>query len=143
MAGLTAILVLNHALLTANPPNYQAARVDAEANQRPLLVLVGADWCPGCRTMKHSILPALARRGALRTVSFAAVDADAEAETARELMRGSAIPQLIVFSRAVDGRWHREQITGSASEREVQSLIARAIQVQHSAVSTTRSAIGN
>jgi thioredoxin-like negative regulator of GroEL len=143
MAGLTAILVLNHALLTANPANYQTARADAEANHRPLLVLVGADWCPGCRTMKDTVLPALARRGALRAVSFAAVDADAEAETARELMRGSAIPQLIVFSRSADGRWHREQITGSASEREVQSLVARAIQVQHQAAHTSSSAIGN
>jgi hypothetical protein len=41
-------------------------------------------------------------------------------------MRGGAIPQLIVFSKRPDGEWHREQITGSASEAQVLALIERA-----------------
>src|SRR5260221_7103269 len=110
MAGLTAIIVLQQALFAANP-SYQTALQDAQAQQRPLLVLVGANWCPGCQAMKQRVLPGLARRGALKAVSFTTVDADSDAETARLLMRGSSIPQLIVFSRLPDGKWHRDQIT--------------------------------
>src|SRR5207248_10482135 len=116
--------LLHGVLSAAGPAPYHAALRDAQIQQRPLLVLVGADWCPGCRTMKQRILPALTRRGALRPVTLVHVDADSDADTARQLMRGNSIPQLIVFSRTSAGRWHREQITGTASEAEVESLIA-------------------
>jgi thioredoxin-like negative regulator of GroEL len=110
--------------------SYPAAAKDAEVKQQPLLVLVGANWCPGCQTMKRSVLPELARKGGLGRVSYATIDTDREPEWAARLMRGGAIPQLIIFSRQPDGTWHREQIVGAASEREVQSLIARAWQAQ-------------
>ena len=110
--------------------SYPAAAKHAETRQQPLLVLVGADWCPGCQTMKHSVLPAMARSGDLERVSYATIDTDREPQLAGRLMRGGAIPQLIIFSRQADGAWHREQIVGAASQREVQSLIARAWQAQ-------------
>ena len=141
-AGLTA-LVVQYALLAAHPASYQTALQDAQTQQKPLLVLIGANWCPGCQAMKTRVLPSLARRGGLGGVSFATVDADTEKETAKQLMRGSSIPQLIVFSRMPDGRWHREQITGETSEAEVQSLIGRAMKAQQPAGETTASAIGN
>ena len=93
--------------------------------------------------MKTRVLPSLVQRGELRGVSFANVDADKEVETARQLMRGGTIPQLIVFSRKSDGQWHREQITGTTSEAEVQSLIARAIKAQQAAGEPAAGAIGN
>jgi hypothetical protein len=58
-------------------------------------------------------------------------------------MRGGAIPQLIIFSRQPDGAWHREQITGAASEREVQSLIARAWQAQEKSPAGTAASTGS
>src|SRR5438309_9944579 len=143
MVGMTAAVVVQCALLGANQGSYNAALQDAQKQQRPLLVLVGANWCPGCQTMKTRVLPSLARRGALRGVSFATVDTDAEAETAKQLMRGGSIPQLIVFSRMPDGRWHRDQITGEATEAEVQSLIAKALKAQQAAGETVAGAIGN
>jgi thioredoxin-like negative regulator of GroEL len=112
--------------VSVNGLSYPAAAKEAEARQQPLLVLIGADWCPGCQTMKRSVLPALARRGALSHVSYATIDTDREPQIAGRLMRGGAIPQLIVFSQQPDGEWHREQIIGTASEHDVQSLIARA-----------------
>jgi hypothetical protein len=71
------------------------------------------------------------------------VDTDAEVETAKQLMRGGSIPQLIAFSRMPNGQWHREQLTGEVSEAEVQSLIARAIKAQRAAGETVAGAIGN
>jgi len=130
MAGFASLLALQCAVLTANPSSYYAALHDAQSHHRPLLVLVGAEWCPGCQTMKHHVLPQMARSGSLRGVTFAAVDADAEPEVARQLMTGGAIPQLIVYSHKADGSWHREQITGEASETDVKSLIHRAVRAQ-------------
>lgn len=143
MAGVTAAFALQLAVIAANPASYHTALQDAQQRQQPLLVLVGANWCPGCQTMKTRVLPNMARRGALRGVSFAMVDTDSEQATARQIMRGGSIPQLIVFSRMPDGRWHREQITGETSEAEVQSLIARAVKMQEQPAETTASAIGN
>lgn len=130
MAGIAGLILLPYALVAAEPTTYQAALREAETKNRPLVVLVGADWCPGCRTMKQRVLPALARRGAMRSVSFATVDADAAPDIARQLMRGSSIPQLIAFSRTAEGKWQREQITGATSEASVESLIARALTTQ-------------
>jgi thiol-disulfide isomerase/thioredoxin len=127
MPGIAGLILLPYALLSADPTTYQMALREAETKNRPLVVLVGADWCPGCRTMKQSVLPALVRRGAMRDVSFVAVDADAAPRTARQLMRGNSIPQLIAFSRTAEGKWQREQITGATSEASVESLIARAL----------------
>jgi len=143
MVGLTVALALQSAIWGANPVSYNTALQDAQKQQRPLLVLVGANWCPGCQTMKTRVLPSLAKRGGLRGVSFATVDADAEVETARQLMRGGSIPQLIVFSRMPDGQWHREQLTGEVSEAEVQLLIARAVRAQKAVGETSAGAIGN
>jgi len=139
MSGLTALFVLQNALFAANPTTYQEALQDAQKQQRPLLVLVGAQWCPGCQTMKHQVLPSLARRGALKAVTFTTVDYDEDSATAQQLMRVGTIPQLIVFSPLPGGKWHREQLVGESSETAVQSLISRALKVQHPAVTQTSS----
>jgi thioredoxin-like negative regulator of GroEL len=140
MSGIAALVVLPCALLSADALSYPVAARDAQTKQQPLLVLVGADWCPGCQTMKHSVLPALARAGALRKVSYATIDTDREPELAGQIMRGGAIPQLIVFSRQPDGKWHREQLIGTSSQQEVQSLIVRALDAQkHAALAATSS----
>ena len=93
--------------------------------------------------MKQTVLPRMASRGELATVSFATVDTDAEADLAGQLLRGNAVPQLIVFSRQPGGKWQRDQITGLASDTAIQALIARALKVQKGAPeATTASAVG-
>jgi thiol-disulfide isomerase/thioredoxin len=129
MVGVSVLVVLQ-SLLGAEPVSYHAAFKDAQAKERPLLVLVGAPWCPGCRTMKQTVLPNLAKRGGLDSVSFAAVDLEVEPEMANSLMRGNGLPQLIIFTKQSGGQWHREQITGSVGEPDVQALIARALAAQ-------------
>jgi thiol:disulfide interchange protein len=144
MATLTTALLLQHFVLAANPTSYHAALQEAQAEKRPLLVLVGATWCPGCQTMKQSTLPAMARRGALKSVTYTTVDYDADAATAKQLLRTGSIPQLIVFSHSADGKWHREELVGQASEVQVQSLIDRALKVQQAAsTGSSDGAIGN
>ena len=99
---------------------------------RPLLVLVGADWCPGCRTMKNATLPALAKAGQLDDVIPTQVNCDRESELADQLMRGGTIPQLILFTRTEDG-WRRTQLTGAYGAADVRKFISREV-ARHQAV---------
>jgi thioredoxin-like negative regulator of GroEL len=146
-SAFTAIFILQQTIFAASPSTYQAALKDAQAQQRPLLVLVSASWCPGCQTMKQTVLPSLQRQGDMNQVTYATVDADSDRDVASQLMRGNAIPQLIVFAKTPDGKWHREQITGETSTAQVKSLIARAIAAQKGPTvksqETTSGAIGN
>ena len=125
MSGLALGFMMQSALLAAGPQSYETAYKQAEVNGQPILVLVGADWCPGCRTMKGAVMPRMQQRGKLKGVNFALVNTDENSGLADHLMRGSTIPQLIVYAKTEKG-WHREQITGATSEEEVEQLIQRA-----------------
>lgn len=127
MSPFVAMILVPCSLLSADASPYYTALRTAESKGQPLVVLVGADWCSGCVTMKRQVLPALARRGALNAVSVTTVDYDREPALAGKLMRGGTIPQLIVFCRSSDGQWMRDQITGSTNELSVQRLLERAI----------------
>jgi thioredoxin-like negative regulator of GroEL len=143
---LAASLAMHFALAAASAQPYDSAYQQAQANGQPLVVLVGADWCPGCRTMKHNVMARLERSGRLSNVSYTTINTDAQSDLAGQLMQGGMIPQLIVFSKQEDGRWRREQITGAASETQVSALIARAQRAQavaKKAPSSGSSAVGN
>ncbi len=127
MLGPAVQFVLQAALVAVGAQTYEQAYGETQANGRPLVVLVGADWCPGCRTMKQAVLPRLQGSGQLAAVNYAQVDTDDRSELASRLMRGGTIPQLIVYSQSADGRWHREQITGATSEAAVSAAIGRAV----------------
>ena len=129
MTGVALGFMMQTVLLAAGPQPYAEAYKQAEANGQPILVLVGADWCPGCRTMKVAVMPRLQQQGKLRSVNFALVNTDENDALANQLMRGSSIPQLIVFAKTEKG-WYREQITGATSEAEVEQLLRRATTAQ-------------
>lgn len=129
MTGVALGFMLQTALLAAGPQTYAEAFNRTQTNGQPLLVLVGADWCPGCRTMKGAVIPQMQRGGKLRSVNFASINTDESSVLASRLMRGGSIPQLIVFAKTEKG-WHREQITGAASEAAVEQLLRRASAAQ-------------
>ncbi|WP_254506956.1 thioredoxin family protein [Anatilimnocola floriformis] len=128
MSGLAMGLVLQAALLVGGADSYEVAMKKAQENGQPLVVLVGADWCPGCVTMKNSTMPAMAKAGQLKNAQYVTVNYDQNPALARQLMRGNSIPQLIVFSKNEKG-WHREQITGATSSGAVAGLIKKAAEV--------------
>src|SRR4051812_20295743 len=99
MTGVAFCLLLQTAVVGADALPYSDAHKLSQANDQPLVVMVGTDWCPGCVTMKRSVIPALLRNGKLRNVQFTMVNADDDPALARKLMRGTSIPQLIVYSR--------------------------------------------
>jgi thioredoxin-like negative regulator of GroEL len=127
MWGPAVPLALQAALLVSGAQTYEQAYEDTQTTGKPLVVLVGAEWCPGCVTMKSAVMPRVQSGGYLRGVNYAHIDAEGDEELAGRLMRGNSIPQLIVFSQSADGKWHREQLVGAASEEAVAAAIHRAV----------------
>ena len=110
--SLTCTAILHAALLSTGGATYTEGINSNLQTGRPLVVLVGADWCPHCRVMKQSTLPQVAQRGLLGKVAFAEVNSDHEGALASQLMEGGPIPQLIMYRKSGDG-WQRTSLIGS------------------------------
>ncbi len=105
--------------------NYAEAYKSTQESGKPLVVLIGADWCPGCRTMKGSVMPQLAAKGSLKNVAYAQVNTDAEGELAGDLMQGNLIPQLVMYVKTADG-WQLKRLVGAQSASAVEQFIGSA-----------------
>ncbi len=108
---------------------YAAAYRTAQESNRPLVVVIGAEWCPACVNLKQTTIASMEASGELQEVSLAVVDQDQEPELARQIKQGETIPQIVVFSKAEDGSWRRNQLTGYQSTGPVRSLLRRAAQL--------------
>lgn len=138
MSGLSIALVLQTALLASTADtSYTSAYQVHQDTGRPLVVLVGADWCPGCREMKQSVIPALKNEGGLDDVAFAVVDTDSEGALAGKLMRGSSIPQLIIFHNSPTGM-KRVGVVGAQSTTALKSMIRKGIEQSTAAIAVNR-----
>ena len=127
MTGMAATVLLQAALLTTGAQPYEDAFKEHETTGKPLLVLVGADWCPACVTMKTGTLARMERGGKLRKVAFSVINTDRDERVAGQVMRGGTIPQLIMFTKTADGKWDRQQLTGAQSEQQVEKLISEGV----------------
>jgi thioredoxin-like negative regulator of GroEL len=113
-----------------NPKNtdYAAAYQAAMTDKKPLMVVVGADWCPACNVLKNSTIQPMMLTGDLDDVSVAVVDRDAEPDLANQLTKGEKmLPQIIVFTPTDNGRWERSKLTGYQPKQPVRNLIRRAV----------------
>jgi thioredoxin-like negative regulator of GroEL len=119
---MTLSVLLQAAALTAVDQDYSKAYQQTVESGRPLVVLIGADWCPGCRQMKFSSIPQVEKSGGLKKVAFAYVNTDQESELAGKLMRGSSIPQLVMFRKSGE-KWERQQLTGAQSASAIQAFL--------------------
>jgi thioredoxin-like negative regulator of GroEL len=121
------IVAVSLACLTAGADTtYAEARKTSTESGKPMVVLVGADWCPACKVMKDKVLPQIRQHGALHRVAFAQVNYDRERELAGQLTAGGPIPQLLVFRR--DGNaWRLRRLIGGYDVSTVESFIAQGI----------------
>ena len=134
MTTLAISAILQISLVSTGANTYNEAHRSNLETGRPIMVLVGADWCPACRTMKDSVLPRMARRGLLKKVAFAVVNTDREGPLAHRLMQGGSIPQLIMYRKTSEG-WKRDLLVGAQSEGAVESFIDRGVATTVSTVS--------
>lgn len=127
--GMSTLLIalLAQSITMADPSlSYDTAYAQMESTGKPLVILVSADWCGACQTMKHGPLANLRRRGKMENVCYTVINTDQQPELAGKLMSGGTIPQLIVYRK--DGsNWQRFQLTGSHSETEVETVLEQAV----------------
>ncbi|QDS92355.1 Thiol:disulfide interchange protein DsbD [Roseimaritima multifibrata] len=108
--------------------NYAQAYQSAHDEGKPLVVVVGAEWCPACVTLKEQTIAQMKAEGEFSEVSMAIVDQDAEPALAAQLKRGQSIPQIIVFSPQTSGGWKRTQMTGFQTRATIRTVLKRAKQ---------------
>lgn len=126
MTSLTLAAALQLSVITAGAHTYAEARATNLESGRPLVVLIGADWCPACKTMKDRALPQVEKGGLLDKVAFAYVDADEDSQLARKMMQGGSIPQLIMYRQTADG-WKKESLVGAQSPGKIEAFLKKGI----------------
>ncbi len=96
------------------PQEFGTAKRNAEENGNPLIVVVGAEWCPACVQMKNNTMPQVEHSGALADAEFTYIDYDEHPELAKKLMSGQTIPQLMRFQyKQQDQQWTVRRYQGS------------------------------
>jgi thioredoxin-like negative regulator of GroEL len=106
--------------------NYTLAYKQSVEEDKPLMVVVGAPYCPACQVLKQTTIADMTRSGELDSVSVAVVDRDAEPELAEQLMADEKmIPQIILFSKSSDGHWKRRRLMGYQPIQPVRSLLQK------------------
>ncbi len=105
--------------------SYREAYQDAQAGDKPLLVLVTATWCPPCQVMKQTTIPELMRKDSFKDFHYATVDLDREKELGHQLIGKRGLPQLIMFEQE-NGKWVRRYLRGIQTVETVEAFVAQA-----------------
>jgi len=109
------------ALLSLGQMDYDAARLDSDANGKPLVVVVSATWCGPCQKLKGTIKQ-LQSEKELEGINYTTVEI--EEPVGRALASGTSIPQIVIFQK-VDGEWTRERIRGNQPRETMRALFRR------------------
>jgi len=118
------------------PVDYKTAYERAQAGDKPLLVLITAEWCPPCQVMKSTTIPELMRKSAFKGFHYSTVDLDKESKVARQLIEGRGVPQLIMYEKR-DGKWMRRYLMGYKSPEMVEAFVAQANTFRTAAAEST------
>ena len=126
--ALSAIFQIS--LLSTGANEYAEAHKVHSATGQPMVLLVGAEWCPACVQMKNNVLPRVARRGLLRKVAFAHVNTDHDSRVAKSVMQGGSIPQLIMYRKTPNG-WKRHLLVGAQSPEQIEAFINKGLELDN------------
>ena len=107
--------------------SYADAYAESVEDAKPLMVVVGAPWCPACKVLKSHTIEPMADSGELRDISVAVINRDDQPELVDQLTEGDEmLPQIIMFSPKPEGGWKRRKLLGFQPKQPVRSLIQRA-----------------
>ena len=122
--GSTSAGVVSHRTQAPKDQNYTLAYQQSVEEDKPLMVVVSAGYCPACDVLKKTTIAKMEQSGELDSVSVAVVDRDAEPELAAQLMADEKmVPQIIFFSRNEEGRWNRRRLMGYQPIQPVRVLL--------------------
>ncbi|MHB8899424.1 MAG: thioredoxin family protein [Thermoguttaceae bacterium] len=135
MTSLTLSLAVQLAMVGTVPGedvSYAKAHEVTTQTGQPMVILVGAKWCPACVQMKNAVVPQLVKQGSLAQVAFAEVDIDQERELGRQLTNGGPIPQLLMYRKTKLG-WRLRRIIGGQSVEKADRFIAEGVALDKAA----------
>lgn len=122
MTALTLATILHVSLMATSADTYAEARRKMTETGKPMVVMVGTDWCMPCQRMKNTVLPEVRKDGVLSEVSFAMVNRDRDGKLARQLTGGGPVPQLVMYRKTAHG-WKRRKLVGGQSVIAVERFI--------------------
>lgn len=111
---------------TSLPTDYATAYRQAQAGDKPILVLVTAEWCAPCQMLKRTTLQEMMARKGFSDFHFSVVDADKDPETAAKLTENRPVPQFIIFERS-GNTWNRRYSIGYHTVDDLQAFLAPSI----------------
>lgn len=135
MNYVPVILILAAITNHSEPTDYKTAYKRAMEGDKPLLVLVTAEWCPPCKRMKQTTIPTLINDDKFRNFNFATVDLDRNQKDARKLIGNGSVPQLIVFEKR-DKQWKMRSLMGYNSVESVEAFLAESNPVRTAKATT-------
>ena len=102
--------------------DYKSAYKVSIETGKPLLVYITASWCSPCQKMKKNTLDPMRKAGLFDEFSFAKVDFDKNSSVATKLMKGSGVPQLVLYRKDGDA-WVKTVLKGYKSVDDVKKFI--------------------
>src|SRR5690242_19078904 len=120
--------LLQTSILGASPLSYEQAFEENAKTAKPLVVLVGAEWCGACRVMKSQTLPRCGGDDVFEQVALTVFDPDKRGGMARQVPGGGSIPQLVMSPREGTGG-RKEKLVGAQSPGVVLQFLRGGIQV--------------
>ena len=122
MSSLAFAAILQASIMATGASDYAEARRETTETGRPMVILVGADWCPACVTMKNEVVPRVEKRGLLKKVVYTIVNLDHQRELGKQLVENGPIPQMIMYRKTSDG-WLRRKLVGQQSVETIEAFI--------------------
>jgi thiol-disulfide isomerase/thioredoxin len=121
MTSLVLAALLQVTLAVSDTP-YEQALKKSEASGRPVLILIGADWCPYCKIVERDVMPKLKAQGLMDKVEYFYMDYDRDAGLVSKTLRGEIIPEMIMLTKTADG-WKRADLSGGYKLAPIESFI--------------------
>ena len=115
------VLLFAQTAFAGEPVSFETAYQNAKATGRPMLVVLGAEWCPGCVVLKNQTIPEAQRRGGLRNVELTHIDIDVRKDIAAKLQRGPMIPQVVRMDWNGES-WKVKRFNGVPNVESVQAF---------------------
>ena len=107
-----------------HPWPFSKAKAKAVKEGCPLLIMLTAQWCKSCQTIKRDLLPLVDKRGMLDGLAFAVVDYDLQNTLAEEIACQDGLPQWVRYER-VDGKLYRWGFVHSPKDMKQLSAILK------------------
>jgi thioredoxin-like negative regulator of GroEL len=121
MTGIALAALLQLTVAVSDSP-YQEAVKRSMASGKPVLILVGAEWCHYCKIVERDVLPVLKKRGIMDQVEYVYLDYDRDRRLVAATLRGEIVPEMVMFRKTESG-WKRGDISGAYKIEDVEPFV--------------------